>query len=326
MFKHCAEFGNDPSALAMDVDHVIAGFTPSGSADLHMGHHTTMFNFARALAANRSATGTLHADDREFGLQRDPVLVSDAKTQRLIGNLKQCLGALAEYFGDSTLMDRVDIVSMSQLYGETLSNGESLGAGFYKMLMDNRCQISKAFNRMMIHGKQGIRPHCPECKTGFLKKSRKNAFDDTEIIGICYRDECPTDLHLVDVASGDTRWSIHYSLVSLLSLPLSQLNDNGAVLAIQGGDYGVSWGTPNKHFDNRAMSKGERANVAATAMTGDDQKIIHFAGPLLERMGTKLSKSNGDADENIDVMRIERFMAMNQPTIETHDDFLMQPV
>lgn len=316
MYKHCAEFGNDPKALAQDADLMIMGVTPSGSGRLHDGHHLTIYNFLRTVCSNSTTRGLIHVDDREFCCQFDPILVSEKLTQNTENLILNCIHTASAYFHDSSLLRRVSVQRMSDMFTNRNDKIGVFGNRLLDLIKINRNDISVAFNEMGLHGIGGIRPHCPECNMGFIRKPRWNRFAEDGIRGRCHNPKCSTEGFTVQVIHDDTRWSLFYGLVSLMSVPLSESINNGSVLECLGGDYGMPWGKPNKHMSGRLLSKGERASIMTERMTRNTGLINHYVGPLLQSKGKKLAKSKGDASVAMDCDRMQQYLETGESIID----------
>lgn len=315
MYKHCSEIGNKPDDLAQDADLLIMGVTPSGRGRLHQGHHVTLFNYLRTLAKTRTARGVIHIDDREFCLQLDPKLVDPALSAQTEAQIHQCLQASASFLHEDRLPERVEVRRMSDIFREPIPTGENLGARYLDVLRE-RTAVSAAFQGMSLQGPYGIRSFCPSCERGYNKDPRHTKLYEGMIDGQCQTDSCNVDRYRVEVAQGDTRWTVFYGLVSLMAVPLSEQIEGGSILEFLGGDYGTPWGKTNSHFGDKVMAKGERASVATEILTGRRDLIKHYVGPLLEVRGRKLSKSKGDEAKAMDCARLEEWLSRNTPVID----------
>lgn len=315
MYKHCSEIGNDPSDLAEDADLLIMGITPSGKGKLHAGHHLTLFNYLRTLAGTESARGLIHVDDREFCFQLNPRVTPEGLSRTLEGLIHESVAAVATHLHDSGLQERVTVKRMSEIFLEPIPTGVNFGARFLDMLDSRRGDVSTAFQGMDLHGHCGIRPFCPECDQGYVKKPRHNKLEPGRIVGECHTPDCEVDRYAVEVAQGDTRWSVFYGLVSLMSVPLSEQMKGGSILEFLGGDYGMGWGKANRQ-DGTLLSKGARAAIATERMSGAPGRINHYVGPLLQKGGGKLSKSKGDEAGAINCAELESWLSRGTPIID----------
>ena len=317
MYIHCNTVGTNPSKEAQYADRMVIGITPSGSGHLHHGHQTTTYNFMRTLACSSAAEGLLHIDDREFYLQKDPVLPSEELVSATEERIDVMIRDIADYLHEPTLRNRIRVVRLSDLFREQVKDSLCFDSRLLEILDQNRQCISDAFSSMKLHGSGGMRPFCPDCSQAFIREPRRNKIlNGPRIEGQCHNQECSTERFEIDVATGDTRWAIFYGLVSLLSIPLSQQCGNGTVMIFQGGDYGIPWGPSSKRFAGKSLPKAERLSHATACITGIEDRIMHFVGPLLHENGRKLSKSDGDRSENIDCETIERWLQSGDTEID----------
>ncbi len=289
--------------LAQDSDVLTMGITPSADR-LHQGHYLTAFNLLRAMNATRTTTARLFLDDREFNNQQHPVLPTTERVATIGRLVRDFVGQSAEYLHNDSLPGRVVVQPMSEFYGEPGATEPLAGFELYKTLGSKwQSAIRKIFADASM--RRFVTPVCPDCKTGKRKtlapgerppppdRARPRGAHEKVIHCPCGNDECGTELYTVDVAGGDTNWTVHYALLAVRDFILSR-RDSKSVTHVYGGDYGTEWG-------NKNTPKAERMSSTIEVLRdGRGPHINHFTGPLIVRAGKKLSKSKGDGCDKPD--------------------------
>jgi hypothetical protein len=302
--------------LAEDADVLTMGITPSGDGNLHAGHYTTLLNLCGALSRKKTSRGRIFIDDREFQNQRPPCIPSRDATLNVEEAIRLFLQHAVSFFHDESLPLKVDVQRLSDFFREQGKESAFLGMDLLQLIRRYSETIRSIFHDAPYLYKMPVKPVCPSCDHG--PRQIKHAFvTDRGFRGECDYEECDglEDTYEVDVARGDTYWSIYYMLLGLRDVLLS---DGGrGVLHIYGGDYGVPW--------NQVTSKAARISALLTAISGNHHgtHVDQYVGPLLMGRGhRKLSKSRGDRLSIVDCALLqgvldcrERVVNWNQGTL-----------
>lgn len=197
---------------------------------------------------------------------------------------------------------------MSAYMREHAPQGGFKGHDLYKVIQGNKDKIHRIFE--IDENEPGkrhvVRPACVQCGKG-PGMEENMGFSDEHIASNWRTQGCPADGIFVSPGVGQNNWSMHYTVDPLRDLLLSKYNA-ARILHVFGGDYGVPWG-------RRGTSKAERLSVLLPWID-KTARVDHFVGPLLQRYGKKLAKSNGDASGPLSVAEIQALLKSDSAVID----------
>jgi hypothetical protein len=280
------------AAMAEDCDVVTAGFTPSGSGDLHQGHYLTLTNIGRTLNAHPSMQARIFIDDREFSLQTPAMVPAEPAVERTSSQLTSYMHELGRHFHNSSLAKRLGLVRMSEFFAKPGIESPQMSIDLYRTLrkhQENSTDLRGIFHDVRLNKTRNmIRAVCPECGIGMANATENRLVGKSQLPGECKNDRCDESAYSVDALRGDTAWCLHYMFVGMRDVLLAKQADE-SILHMYGGDYALEWG-------EWKTSKVDRIReLVRLAMQGSTSgKVLHATGPLMVRNGDKLAKSKGD--------------------------------
>ncbi len=279
-------------------ENLTMGITPSGNADLHLGHQMTMFELAKSLEANPGMTGFLWIDDREFHTQSVPEIPSS----ELVSKVDQQVDAFfveAEKYFKSRLISRVIRKKMSDFFLERSNLEHDFCGQEILALLQNRSQIfGRHYGKMQLTGKRSIRPIDKSSGRGphsaHTSVIGRNFIVHPEYINANTREFGDIGIN----TARDTNWVMFYCYCFLRDIVLADRDDTN-FLHLYGGDYSTPWGLG-------LVSKVERNNRISNGLS---DRVDFVTSKLIMQDGEKLSKSGGAAAAALDFATLEKIDA-----------------
>lgn len=281
-------------------EYISMGINPSGNADLHLGHHATLYELAKILEAQPNMKALLWVEDREFHLQAPPHLPTQEAVKKIESQVNAFLAAAEKHFRCS-LQQRVSRKKMSEFFMEASGVNEKLcGQEIIRTLLEGRDAFGRHYPKMNLCAKRGVRPI--NSNTGFgPSASDVRSMRSRYIVHPHHIHANSNEQGLININTfREDNWALFYGYGFVRDFVVAERDDTRLV-HLYGGDYALPWG-------KELISKAERNDKIAQDLSN---RVDFRTAKLIVQDGQKLSKSGGADRARLNFGLLERISSVD---------------